>query len=64
MTITNTSQFDLLAPLLLILSPGPGFTGTPQNATQSANGSWLISLNSSVPGGVQLGLGRAPLVKR
>ena len=58
-TITNTSQFDLLAPLLLILSPGPGFTGTPQNATQSANGSWLISLNSSVPGGVQLAPGQS-----
>ena len=53
-TIENTSQFDLLAPLLLILDPAPGFTGTPQNATQSSSGSWLISLNSSVPGGVQL----------
>ena len=49
-TIKNTSQFDLLAPLLLILDPAPGFTGTPQNAAQSSSGSWLISLNSSVPG--------------
>ncbi len=31
-TIKNTSQFDLLAPLFLILDPAPGFTGTPQNA--------------------------------
>ncbi len=53
-TIQNTSQFDLLAPLLLILDPEPGFTGTPQNAAQSSSGSWLISLNSSVPGGVEL----------
>ena len=63
-TIKNTSQFDLLAPLLLILDPAPGFTGTPQNATQSSNGSWLISLNSSVPGGVQLAPARARPVKR
>ncbi len=63
-TITNTSQFNLLAPLLLILTPGANFTGTPQNATQSSNGSWLISLNSSVPGGVQLRQDRAPPVKQ
>ena len=48
-----------MAPLLLILNPGPGFTGTPENATQSSNGSWLISLNSSVPGGVQLAPGQS-----
>ncbi len=58
-TITNTSQFDLLAPLLLILDPTPGFTGTPQNASESSNGSWLISLNSSVPGGVELTPGQS-----
>ena len=58
-TIKNTSQFDLLAPLLLILEPAPGFTGTPQNAAQASNGSWLISLNSSVPGGVRLAPGQS-----
>ena len=58
-TIKNTSQFDLLAPLLLILDPAPGFTGTPQNAAQASNGSWLISLNSSVPGGVELQPGQS-----
>ncbi len=58
-TITNTSQFDLLAPLLLILTPASGFTGSPQNSSESSNGSWLISLNSSVPGGVQLGPGQS-----
>ncbi len=58
-TITNTSQFNLLAPLLLILDLAPGFTGTPQNATESSSGSWLISLNSSVPGGVELQPGQS-----
>src|SRR5262249_8523589 len=52
-TVKNTSQFSLFAPLILILDPSQGFNGIPQSANPSG-GSWLLSLTSTVPGGVAL----------
>ena len=45
-SVQNTSQFNLLVPLFLILDPAQSFTGVPQNANLAANGSWLISLSA------------------
>ena len=58
-TIENISQFNLQVPLFLILDPLQGFTGTPQGGTENAAGSWLVSLNDSVPGGTLLGPGQS-----
>ncbi len=53
-TLKNISTYSIFAPVILILNPAQGFTGVPLNATAGSGGSWLISLNSTIPGGVEL----------
>ena len=47
--VTNTSDFDLQLPVLLILDPADGYPGVPQDAVgQSPDGRWYVELTSSV----------------
>ncbi|WP_404783509.1 putative Ig domain-containing protein [Altericista sp. CCNU0014] len=50
-TIRNTADYDLLLPVALVLNPADGFTGTPTGAIQTAQGSYLLDLSSSLPDG-------------
>ena len=59
MTLENISTFSIFTPLVLLLDPAQGFNGAPQNATQSSSGVWLISLDATVPGGVELTPGQS-----
>ena len=44
--VTNTTDYDLLAPLVLVLDPARFFAGLPAGAAvQSTSGLWLIDLS-------------------
>ncbi len=45
--------------MILLLDPAQGFTGAPQNATQSSGGLWLVQPDANVPGGVELKPGQS-----
>jgi YD repeat-containing protein/VCBS repeat-containing protein len=52
-TVTNIGTRDLLLPLVLRLSPQQHFDGEPQgNLGRADDGSWLIDLTGSLPGGL------------
>ncbi len=49
-TVTNTGDFDLLLPFVLLLDPAQGFDGVPQDvASQDEQGRWLIDLSADLP---------------
>jgi len=58
--VTNTTDYDLLAPLRLVLDPARYFAGSPQAATLSSNGLWLIDLALA---GTKLAPGESTVVK-
>ena len=59
-TITNTGDFDLLIPLLLIVDPADGVTAVPQtDLGQDEQGRWLIDLSGSVSSGLSLAPGES-----
>ncbi len=46
--VTNTSEFDLVLPIVLVLDPLDGYTGIPDGAAgQAADGRWLIELDTT-----------------
>ncbi|MDB5349218.1 MAG: hypothetical protein JWN86_465, partial [Planctomycetota bacterium] len=51
--VTSKSTSDLLLPLVLNLSPMQQYDGAPLGTSgQSSDGTWLIDLSASLPGGV------------
>ncbi len=58
-TITNTTNFDLLLPLLLTLDPAKYVQGAPQGAAEATpDGRWVLDLANNIPGGVKLAPGQ------
>ncbi len=53
-SIQNIGAYSLFLPLFLVLDPAQGFTGVPENASESSDGLWLINLNSTLSNGVDL----------
>jgi VCBS repeat-containing protein len=52
-TVTNTSDNNIDAPLTLVLDPGQYFQGQPTTAaTQTSDGFWLINLGAGLAGGI------------
>ncbi len=48
--ITNTSEYDLQLPLLLILDPALGYEGIPRNAAGlTPDGAWIVDLSQALP---------------
>ena len=53
--ITNTTQRELLLPVLLVLDPAEGYAGVPLHAAgQAPDGRWFIDLSQSLPSGQAL----------
>lgn len=50
-TLTNTAEYDLQLPLVLLLDPAQAFTGQFQGTTQTSKGVYLLDLSSSLPDG-------------
>ncbi len=49
--VTNTSDFDLVLPIVLVLDPQAGYSGIPEGtAGQTADGRWMIELNTQALG--------------
>ncbi len=56
--ITNTSDFDLQLPVLLVLDPADGYPGIPQDAAgQTPDGRWFVEIPTTVlqPGDSTIG---------
>ncbi len=50
--ITNSSDRDLLLPLVLMLDPAEGYEGVPRDAAgQTPMGQWLIDLSDALASG-------------
>ncbi|MEM9587454.1 MAG: putative Ig domain-containing protein, partial [Planctomycetota bacterium] len=47
--ITNTSEFDLVLPVILILDPADGYPGVPQDIVgQAPDGRWFIEIQTAI----------------
>ncbi|MAE63850.1 MAG: hypothetical protein CMJ18_06215, partial [Phycisphaeraceae bacterium] len=54
-SITNTADYDLLLPVLLVLDPAQTYTGVPQGALpRDDSGVFFIDLSGGLPDGVRL----------
>ena len=59
-TITNTSSYELLLPVVLHLAPLDQFAGEPEgNEGRAPDGSWLIDLSGDLPADGILGPGQS-----
>ncbi|MHB8956711.1 MAG: putative Ig domain-containing protein [Pirellulaceae bacterium] len=58
--VTNTGDYDLLLPVLLVLDPAVGYAGVPHDATgQTADGSWIVDLSDTLPSNGRLQPGQS-----
>ena len=58
--ITNTSQAELLLPIILVLDPAQGYLGVPQQAIgQAPDGRWFVDLSDALPAGQGLAPGQS-----
>ncbi len=58
--ITNTSDYDLLLPLILVLDPAQGYEGIPLDAQgRGPDGRWYIDFSTELPDGRRLRSGES-----